>query len=127
MVGNFFHRNKSFFRTRNMKNYCFQNGVVLNAIYEDIASGMRFKREKLMSLLRELINYRIEKVIISHKDRLSRIGFELFYDLVQEFSIMNRFFSCILSLWGLVSKDKTKIKLVRKESKNVKPNLRIYS
>jgi predicted site-specific integrase-resolvase len=68
-----------------IKNYCFQNGLVLNVIYEDIASGMRFKREKLMSLLRELINYRIEKVIISHKDRLSRIGFELFYDLFQEF------------------------------------------
>jgi len=56
-------------------NYCFQNGIVLNAIYEDIASGMRFNREKLRSLLRELIIYRIEKVIISHKDKLSRIGF----------------------------------------------------
>jgi len=51
-------------------NYYFQNGIVLNAIYEDIASGMRFNREKLRSLLRELIIYRIEKVIISHKDKL---------------------------------------------------------
>jgi len=68
-----------------IKNYCFQNGIILNAIYEDIASGMRFKRKKLMSLLRELMNYKIEKIIISHKDRLSRIGFELFYDLFQEF------------------------------------------
>jgi len=38
-----------------------------------------------VSLLRELINYKIEKIIISHKDRLSRIGFELFKDLFQEF------------------------------------------
>ncbi|MFX1282174.1 MAG: IS607 family transposase [Promethearchaeota archaeon] len=68
-----------------IKNYCFQNGIVLNAIYEDIASGMRFKREKLMSLLRELINYKIEKIIISHKDRLSRIGFELFNAFFHEF------------------------------------------
>ena len=68
-----------------IKNYCFQNGIILNAIYEDIASGMQFKRKKLMSLLRELMNYKIEKIIISHKDRLSRIGFELFNDLFQEF------------------------------------------
>jgi predicted site-specific integrase-resolvase len=38
-----------------------------------------------MSLLRELINYKIEKIIISHKDRLSRIGFELFNDFFHEF------------------------------------------
>jgi len=69
-----------------IKNYCFQNGIVLNAIYEDIASGMRFKRMKLMRLLREFFfNYKIERIIISHKDRLSRIGFELFKDLFQEF------------------------------------------
>ena len=68
-----------------IKNYCFQNGIVLNAIYEDIASGMQFKRKKLRSLLKELMNYKIEKIIISHKDRLSRVGFELFNDLFQEF------------------------------------------
>ncbi len=68
-----------------IKNYCFQNGIVLNAIYEDIASGMQFKRKKLRSLLKELMNYKIEKIIISHKDRLSRVGFKLFNDLFQEF------------------------------------------
>lgn len=68
-----------------IKNYCFQNGITLNTIYEDIASGMRFNRVQLMSLLRELMNYRIETIIISHKDRLSRIGFKLFNDLFQEF------------------------------------------
>jgi len=46
---------------------------------------MQFKRKKLRSLLKELMNYKIEKIIISHKDRLSRVGFELFNDLFQEF------------------------------------------
>ena len=36
-------------------------------------------------MLDEIINNRIEKVVISYKDRLSRIGFELFYYLFKQF------------------------------------------
>lgn len=42
---------------------------------------MQFNRENLRRLLTEIMNYKIERVIISHKDRLSRTGFDLFQDL----------------------------------------------
>jgi predicted site-specific integrase-resolvase len=48
---------------------------------------MQFNRENLRRLLTEIMNYKIERVIISHKDRLSRTGFDLFQDLFREFGM----------------------------------------
>ncbi len=68
-----------------LKHLCFQNGILINGIYEDIASGMNLDRKNLLPLIKEIINYKINSVIISHKDRLSRIGFKLFQHLFREF------------------------------------------
>lgn len=70
---------------QSLKSYCFQNGIVINGIYEDIASGMKLERKNLLFLIKEIINYKINSIIISHKDRLSRIGFKLFQRLFKEF------------------------------------------
>ena len=69
-----------------LKQFCFSNGLQINEIYQDVASGISFeKRKEFFILLDEIINNRIEKVIISYKDRLSRVGFELFYHLFKKF------------------------------------------
>ena len=70
---------------QSIKSYCFQNGIVISGIYEDIASGMKLDRKNLLLLIKEIINYKINSIIISHKDRLSRIGFKLFQRLFREF------------------------------------------
>jgi len=69
-----------------LKQWCFMNGYTINAIYSDIASGISFeKRKGFFEMLDEILNYRVEKVIITYKDRLSRTGFELFKYLFQRF------------------------------------------
>ena len=68
-----------------LKNYCFQNGIVINEIYEDIASGMKLERLSFLNLIKEIITFKIHSIIISHKDRLSRVGFKLFQHLFKEF------------------------------------------
>jgi len=69
-----------------LKQWCFMNGYTINAIYSDIASGISFeKRKGFFEMLDEILDYRVEKVIIAYKDRLSRIGFELFKYLFQRF------------------------------------------
>jgi len=70
---------------QSLKSYCFQNDILINGIYKDIASGMKLERKDLLFLIKEIINYKINLVIISHKDRLSRIGFKLFQKLFNEF------------------------------------------
>lgn len=69
-----------------LKNFCFQNGWVLDAVYQDTASGISFKeRTDFFKMLDGIMNHQIEKVVISYKDRLSRVGFELFVHLFQKF------------------------------------------
>jgi len=69
-----------------MKQWCFMNGYTINAIYSDIASGISFeKRKGFFEMLDEVMNNKIEKVVITYKDRLSRAGFELFSYLFRKF------------------------------------------
>ena len=64
----------------------FQVGYKINGIFSDIASGINFeKRKDFFNLLDEILDYKVANVIVSYKDRLSRIGFNLFYYLFQKF------------------------------------------
>ncbi len=69
-----------------LKSWSFNAGYQLNGIYADIASGISFdKRKEFFVLLDEIINHKVEKVIIAYKDRLSRVGFELFVHLFKQY------------------------------------------
>lgn len=62
-----------------LKTFCFQNGYILNGVYQDIASGINFeKRKEFFDLLDEVLAGKVKRVVVTYKDRLSRIGFELF-------------------------------------------------
>ena len=62
-----------------LKTFCFQNGYVLNGVYQDIASGINFEeRKEFFDLLDEVLTGKVKRVIITYKDRLSRVCFELF-------------------------------------------------
>jgi len=65
-----------------LKQFCFERGYTLSAVYQDIASGISFdKRNELVKLLEEVYSGKVERVVISYKDRLSRVGFGLFKHL----------------------------------------------
>lgn len=69
-----------------LKSFAFNQGLTINGIYSDVASGISFeKRKNFFIMLDEVLNYRVEKVIITYKDRLSRVGFGLFQHLFSKF------------------------------------------
>ena len=69
-----------------LKLFCFQNGYVIHGIYQDIASGICFdKRNQFFNMLDEILAGRVNRVIITYKDRLSRVGFELFTYLFKKY------------------------------------------
>ena len=69
-----------------MKQWCFMNGNTISAIYSHIASGISFeKRKGFFEMPDEILDHRVEKVVITYKDRLSRVGFELFLYLFRKF------------------------------------------
>lgn len=89
-----------------LKQFCFSNGYPISGIYSDIASGISFeKRRDFFKLLNEVTDGRVERVIVTYKDRLSRVGFELF-------SYLFRKYHCeivVMSEVGSVKLDKEEI------------------
>jgi len=69
-----------------LKQFCLSAGFVINAVFADIASGISFeKRNELFKMIDEIMQNKIKRVIIAYKDRLSRVGYELFKHLFQKF------------------------------------------
>lgn len=67
-------------------NYCMVNGIRVSGVYKDIASGISFDdRKDLFKLMDDVIAKRVDKVIITYKDRLSRIAFSFFKELFSRF------------------------------------------
>ena len=65
-----------------VKRFCFERGYSVNQVFTDIASGISFENRKgLFILLDEVLSGRVERVVVSYKDRLSRIGYGLFKHL----------------------------------------------
>ena len=69
-----------------LKNFCFQNGYLINGVYQDVASGISFdKRNQFFEMLDDILAGKVNRVIITYKDRLSRVGFELFTYLFKKY------------------------------------------
>lgn len=69
-----------------LKQFCFSNGYVINGVYSDISSGISFeKRKEFFNMLDEILTRKVERIVVTYKDRLSRVGFELFKYLFRKF------------------------------------------
>ncbi len=69
-----------------MKQWCFMNGYTINAIYSHIASGISFeKRKGFFEMLDQIMDNRVEKVIITYKNRLSRSELGLINHIFKKF------------------------------------------
>jgi len=69
-----------------LKNWAFSGGYHVDGIFADVASGISFeKRKEFFELLDEVVDHRVEKIIIAYKDRLSRVAFDLFHHLFKQF------------------------------------------
>ncbi len=69
-----------------LKSWCFNAGYQINNIYADVASGISFdKRKDFFVMLEDILDHKVDKVVIAYKDRLSRVGFELFSFLFKKY------------------------------------------
>ena len=69
-----------------LKTYSASKGYRISGIYSDIASGISLdKRKDLLLMIDSIINNEVERVVITYKDRLSRVGFDLFKKLFLSF------------------------------------------
>ena len=62
--------------------YCAAQGWNFELI-SDLGSGMNYRKKGLQSLLEKLLNGQIERLVITHKDRLLRFGAELIFSVCE--------------------------------------------
>lgn len=61
-----------------MRQFCLGAGLAVDEWIEEIGGGMNFKRKEFLSLMERIESGEISKLIIAHKDRLVRFGFDFF-------------------------------------------------
>jgi len=68
-----------------LNDFCSNNNIQYNKIYQEIASGIDFDRKEFSSLVTDIINHKINNIYITHKDRISRIGFIALENMFKQF------------------------------------------
>lgn len=73
-------------QTKRLYEFATSNGYQIKEQIEDVKSGMSFNdRKGFVKLLKKVTNYEVKNVIIEHKDRLVRFGFELIQMLFDKY------------------------------------------
>ena len=62
--------------------YCAKQGWTFEVI-ADLGSGMNYNKKGLKRLLDEIIEGRVGRLVIAHKDRLLRFGAELIFAICE--------------------------------------------
>lgn len=64
-----------------METYCLGAGIAVDEWINEIGGGMNFKRKKFLTLMDAIIAGEVKHLIIAHKDRLVRFGFDFIHYL----------------------------------------------
>ena len=70
-----------------LSKFAISNGYIVDYTFKDIVSGMNENRKGLNDLLKLVFDNQINKIIISHKDRLTRFGFNYFKNICEHFGV----------------------------------------
>ena len=62
------------------------NGIKISDVYLDIGSGINYDRKEFQRLIDDVVNHRVSKIYITYKDRLSRISFDMFKNMFENFN-----------------------------------------
>jgi len=69
-----------------LESFCAANGWTCEVI-EDLGSGLNYNKRGLRSLIRAICLNQVDRLVLTHKDRLLRFGAELIFSLCEQFGI----------------------------------------
>lgn len=61
-----------------LKKFCLENKIIIDELIQEIGSGLNYKHKKFNDIFQQIELGKVSKLIIAHKDRLVRFGFEWF-------------------------------------------------
>ena len=69
-----------------LESFCAANGWI-HEIVQDLGSGLNFQKKGLKKLIQNICSGKIDRLVLTHKDRLLRFGSELVFSLCEQFGI----------------------------------------
>ena len=66
-----------------MEKFCLNSGIAVDEWLTEIGGGMNFKRKAFLKLMDEMQSGLVGTLIIAHKDRLCRFGFDYFEQMAR--------------------------------------------
>ena len=69
------------YQAKRMSDFCISNGWKIDRIVKEVGSGLNDNRPKLMELFNGKKN--IQRIVVEHKDRLTRFGFNYLLALAE--------------------------------------------
>jgi len=69
-----------------LESFCAANGWITEII-EDLGSGLNYNKRGLRNLIRCICLSQIDRLVLTHKDRLLRFGSELIFSLCEQFGV----------------------------------------
>ena len=70
-----------------LKQYVNAKGIIVDTVIEDYGSGLNYNRKQWNKLIDECMTNEISTIIITHKDRFVRFGFDWFEKFLNKFGV----------------------------------------
>ena len=68
-------------------NFTSSKGIIVDETIKDIGSGLNYNRKKWNKLIEECMENKIDTIIITHKDRFIRFGYDWFERFLGKFNV----------------------------------------
>ena len=72
-------------QTAFLRQFCNARGMIVDQCMEDYGSGLDYNRRKWNGLLDEVMEHKVKTIVITHKDRFIRLGYDWFERFCMKF------------------------------------------
>jgi len=66
--------------------FCSKNHFENIEVINDLGSGLNFKKKGLNKLIKDIIENKVDKIVLTHKDRLLQFGSDLLINIAKHFN-----------------------------------------
>lgn len=67
-----------------LEQFCVVKGFAVDEWIEEVGGGLNFKRPKFLAIVNDITTGKLKRIVVAHKDRLVRFGFDLLVYLAKE-------------------------------------------
>ena len=68
-------------------NFTSSKGIIVDETIEDIGSGLNYNRRKWNKLIEECMENKVDSIIVTHKDRFIRFGYDWFERFLSKYNV----------------------------------------